>query len=145
MKEKRPQRNDFGIAVAVVVLIVAVAAAWVLARGKTPMTPASAQAQPQSSPLALPPPQSARGGITTTNPAAPPPAPEPTPAELASVPRTPTSELAQKLGAVTVIDVRDADSYIAGHVAGAMHIPLQYLPGEVPYLPKDKPIVTYCT
>ena len=163
MKEKRPQRNDFGVAIAVVVLIVAVAAAWVLARGKTPqagqaavtmpatpvpepMTPAPTQtpAPQSSSPLALPPPQSARGGVATTA-AAPPPAPEPTPAELASIPRTPTSELAQKIGAVTVIDVRDADSYIAGHVAGAMHIPLQYLPGEVPWLPKDKPIVTYCT
>ena len=105
-----------------------------------PVQTATEMPPPQSSPVALPQPQSAR-----TAAAAPPPAPEPTPADLASVPRIPTSLLAQKLGTVTVIDVRDADSYIAGHVAGARHIPLNYLPGEVPYLPKDKPIVTYCT
>ena len=161
VKEKRPQRSDFGMVVAVVVLIVAVGAAWFLARGKaapaaqTPVASAPAATPdtappPQaaaSSPVALPPPQSARASAPAPSipAAAPPAAPEPTPADLASVPRVPTTELAQKLGSVTVIDVRDADSYIAGHVAGAMHIPLQYLPGEVPYLPKDKPIVTYCT
>jgi hypothetical protein len=105
------------IMMAVVVLIVAAGAAWVLARGRS----------------ASPAPRNAA------------PAPEPTPADLASVPRIPPAELAQKSGSVTVIDVRDADAYMAGHVTGAMHIPLQYLPGEVPYLPKDKPIVTYCT
>ena len=161
MKQKRPQRNDFGITIAVVVLIVAVGAAWVLARGKTPPAAPAAASAPAATaaadvpvqrpapeqPSQLPPPQSARSGATPAIPAAAPAAaiPEPTPAQLASVPRIPTSELEQKLGAVTVIDVRDADSYIAGHVAGAMHIPLQYLAGEVPYLPKDKPIVTYCT
>jgi len=44
-----------------------------------------------------------------------------------------------------VIDVRDVDSYIAGHIPGSLHIPLSYIDGEVPYLPKDKAIVTYCT
>src|SRR5260370_18247815 len=102
------------------VLIVAVGGAWFLARGKT---------LPQSSPVALPQPQSAR-----TAAAARPPAPEPTPADLASVPRIPTSQLAPKLGTVTVIDVRDADSYIARHVSGAMPIPLPYPPRAVPSL-----------
>ena len=102
---------------AVVALIVAVGAAWLLARGKSAPQPVRNAAPP----------------------------PEPTPADLASVARIPPAELARKLGSVTVIDVRDADAWMAGHVTGAMHIPLQYLPGEVPYLPKDKPIVTYCT
>jgi len=46
---------------------------------------------------------------------------------------------------VTLIDVRDADSYMQSHIPGAMHIPLARIDGEIPYLPKDKPIVTYCT
>ena len=46
---------------------------------------------------------------------------------------------------VTLIDVRDADSYKERHIPGALHIPLAYIAGEIPYLPKDKPIVTYCT
>lgn len=46
---------------------------------------------------------------------------------------------------VTLIDVRDADSYLQAHIPGAMHIPLARIDGEIPYLPKDKPIVTYCT
>jgi hydroxyacylglutathione hydrolase len=46
---------------------------------------------------------------------------------------------------VTIIDVRDADSYRDRHIPGAMHIPLAYIQGEIPYLPKDKPIVAYCT
>jgi rhodanese-related sulfurtransferase len=48
-------------------------------------------------------------------------------------------------GAVTIIDVRDSDSYLASHVAGALHIPLSRIEGEIPYLPKGKKIVTYCT
>jgi uncharacterized membrane protein len=48
-------------------------------------------------------------------------------------------------GEVTVIDVRDANSYLAAHVAGSMHIPLSRIESEIPYLPRGKPIVTYCT
>ncbi len=71
----------------------------------------------------------------------------PTQAQLASVPRIEVGDLLQKLEGkqVTLIDVRDADSYRARHIPGAMHIPLSFIAGEVPYLPKDKPIVTYCT
>jgi rhodanese-related sulfurtransferase len=44
-----------------------------------------------------------------------------------------------------VIDVRDVDAYLAGHIEGALQIPLSYIAGEVPYLRRGKPIVTYCT
>ena len=50
-----------------------------------------------------------------------------------------------KAGDVTIIDVRDADSFLASHIPGALHIPLARIDGEVSYLPKGKPIVTYCT
>jgi rhodanese-related sulfurtransferase len=48
-------------------------------------------------------------------------------------------------GEVTVIDVRDAESYTKGHIPGSLHIPLARVEGEIPYLPKAKPIVFYCT
>jgi 3-mercaptopyruvate sulfurtransferase SseA len=50
-----------------------------------------------------------------------------------------------KAGDVTIVDVRDADSFVASHIPGALHIPLARIDGEVSYLPKGKPIVTYCT
>lgn len=81
--------------------------------------------------------------------AAPPPAQqtETQDAEHAAVPRITVDELKQKMAqnAVTVIDVRDADSYMAAHIPGSLHIPLGRIEGEIPYLPKGKPIVTYCT
>lgn len=66
---------------------------------------------------------------------------------IAAVPRIKAGEVLQKYEAkqVTIIDVRDVDSYKARHIPGSLHIPLSYIAGEVPYLPKDKPIVTYCT
>ena len=48
-------------------------------------------------------------------------------------------------GAVTVIDVRASEAYLASHVAGSLHIPVGRIEGEIPYLPKGKPVVTYCT
>lgn len=48
-------------------------------------------------------------------------------------------------GEITVIDVRDETSFEASHVPGALHIPLARIEGEIDKLPKNKPIVTYCT
>ena|SRR5579863_2665958 len=64
-----------------------------------------------------------------------------------TVPRMPLQEAKQKIegGTVTVIDVRDADAYTAAHIPGAMQIPLARIEGEIPYLPRTKPIITYCT
>lgn len=45
---------------------------------------------------------------------------------------------------VTVIDVRDKARFAAGHVPGALHIPLAKLESETPELPKEHLIVTYC-
>lgn len=43
-----------------------------------------------------------------------------------------------------VIDVRGAKEYEAGHVAGAMNIPLSQLVRKLSKLPSDRLIVTYC-
>ena len=75
------------------------------------------------------------------------PAPTTTHDETASAPRIEQDELLAhlKAGDVTIIDVRDADAFLASHIPGALHIPLARVEGEVQYLPKAKPIVTYCT
>lgn len=75
----------------------------------------------------------------------PAPASPPMPAD--GVARTTPRQLAGMLARneAIVLDVRDADAYIAGHIEGALHIPLTYIAGEVPYLRKGKPVVTYCT
>lgn len=67
--------------------------------------------------------------------------------EAAGVKRISADELKLMVdrAAVTVIDVRDAASYNSGHIPGSLHIPMARVEGEVQYLPKDKPIVTYCT
>lgn len=48
-------------------------------------------------------------------------------------------------GQATVIDVRSMEQYLAAHIPGSLHIPVARVEGEIPYLPKDKLIVTYCT
>ena len=46
--------------------------------------------------------------------------------------------------AVTVLDVRSAVEWEAGHIPGAHHIPLGYLPDRLTSLPTDRPIVVHC-
>ena len=47
-------------------------------------------------------------------------------------------------GLVTVLDVRPEEEYEAGHLPGAINIPLAKLAGRLNRLPKDKEIVAYC-
>ena len=110
--------------VAVIALV-----AWALMRSfQAPVTP---NVPPQA------------GSVQTAVPAQP----EPQDPERAAVKRISVDDLKQEIvrGQVTVIDVRDADSYIAAHIPGSLHIPLARIEGEIQYLPKGKPIVTYCT
>ena len=46
---------------------------------------------------------------------------------------------------MTLIDVRLKEGWDAGHIKGAMHIPLASVESYLSYIPRDKPIVTYCT
>jgi rhodanese-related sulfurtransferase len=48
-------------------------------------------------------------------------------------------------GKAVLIDVRSAEQFVAGHIGGALHIPVASVEGEIEYLPKDKELVTYCT
>lgn len=46
-------------------------------------------------------------------------------------------------GGVT-LDVREANEFAAGHIEGAIHIPLGSLSSRIEEVPRDRPIVTYC-
>lgn len=47
-------------------------------------------------------------------------------------------------GAVTVLDVRPAEEYRAGHIPGALSIPLKELERRLSDLPRKRDIVAYC-
>jgi rhodanese-related sulfurtransferase len=47
-------------------------------------------------------------------------------------------------GAVTVLDVRPSDEYRAGHIPGAISIPLKELELRLAQLPRDHEVVAYC-
>jgi rhodanese-related sulfurtransferase len=49
-----------------------------------------------------------------------------------------------KKGTVTVLDVRPMDEYRAGHIPGAVSVPLRRLKKLLSQLPKDRDIVAYC-
>jgi rhodanese-related sulfurtransferase len=43
----------------------------------------------------------------------------------------------------TIIDVRGADEYAAGHIPGALHIPEDQLAKRLAEIPNDRPVVPY--
>jgi rhodanese-related sulfurtransferase/DNA-binding transcriptional ArsR family regulator len=50
----------------------------------------------------------------------------------------------QKNGEITLIDVRPHVEYAAGHIPGAISVPLAELAGRLAELPADRDIVAYC-
>lgn len=57
-----------------------------------------------------------------------------------------TTELLRRLdtGDVVVLDVRPAAEYRAGHLAGAVHIPLEELADRLAELPEGREVIAYC-
>jgi len=49
-----------------------------------------------------------------------------------------------RAGEVTVLDVRPVEEYRAGHIAGAVSLPLKQLEKRLKSLPRDREIVAYC-
>ena len=47
-------------------------------------------------------------------------------------------------GAAVVIDVRETSEYEAGHVPGAINIPIRTIAQNLALVPTDKPVVIYC-
>ncbi len=68
-------------------------------------------------------------------------------AEIAKTPRITVEELKALMdaGDVAVVDVRHQNDFMDAHLPGAMQIPLSFIEGEIPYFPRDKKIVTYCS
>jgi rhodanese-related sulfurtransferase len=56
------------------------------------------------------------------------------------------TELADRLerGRIVVLDVRPADEYLAGHIAGARSIPMAQLTTVADQLPKSREVIAYC-
>jgi rhodanese-related sulfurtransferase/DNA-binding transcriptional ArsR family regulator len=63
--------------------------------------------------------------------------------QLEPVPASEVLERARK-GLVTVLDVRPAEEYAAGHVPGAINVPIDKLEGYLAKLPKRKEVIAYC-
>jgi hydroxyacylglutathione hydrolase len=68
---------------------------------------------------------------------------------LEKIPQMTTAELAERLeggeaSPVTVLDVREREEWEAGHIAGAVHIPLGHLTDRVAELERDRPVVLHC-
>jgi rhodanese-related sulfurtransferase/predicted transcriptional regulator len=49
-----------------------------------------------------------------------------------------------KKGLVTVLDVRPSEEYAAGHLPGAINVPVEQLEDRLAKLPKRKEIIAYC-
>jgi rhodanese-related sulfurtransferase len=49
-----------------------------------------------------------------------------------------------KSGEVTVLDVRPPEEYRAGHIPGALSIPVGELKARLKELPKDREVIAYC-
>jgi len=65
---------------------------------------------------------------------------------LGSISKTSVSEIAPSVAsrAVTVLDVRNRSEFSAGHIPGALHIPVGHLRARLAEIPRDKPIVLNC-
>jgi rhodanese-related sulfurtransferase len=64
---------------------------------------------------------------------------------LTDVPEIDIDTLEQQIAdGVLVIDVREDDEYVGGHIGGAVHIALGAVPDRVGELPTDAPLLVVC-
>lgn len=50
----------------------------------------------------------------------------------------------KRAGAIVVIDVRPSDEFAAGHIPGAVHLPLAELERRLSEIPRGQEVVAYC-
>src|SRR4051812_31601232 len=64
---------------------------------------------------------------------------------MSEIPEIDVDELADRMsGGVVVVDVREPDEYQAGHVPGAVLVPLSDLAERVDDVPAGQPVVVIC-
>lgn len=64
---------------------------------------------------------------------------------MSDVPEIDIATLEQHLTAgVLVVDVREDDEYVGGHIGGSVHIALGTVPDRVSELPIDAPVMVVC-
>jgi hydroxyacylglutathione hydrolase len=66
---------------------------------------------------------------------------------VASIPQLTVQELAERLAngdRLTVLDVRNASEWAAGHIEGAIHIPLGDLAQRLAEISRDGPLAVHC-
>ena len=130
------------------VVLVAALVVWALTRTVEPATEPAGAYETASTPASTQPaatqPIPSTTAAATTATTAPPPQPQ---GDRSAVQRMAVEDLRAKLNRneVTVIDVRDAASFNAKHIAGAINVPFASVEAMLDQIPKDKPIVTYCT
>ena len=64
--------------------------------------------------------------------------------KLQQVPQVDAPALSARHGEVTVVDVRGQSEWDAGHIPGAVHLPLATLANRLDELPRDTPLVLQC-
>ncbi len=65
-----------------------------------------------------------------------------------AAPRTALQDFKRMLksGSIVVVDVRSRESYLAGHIPGAISVPLESIPSRAAEMKKEgKPVVAYCS
>jgi hypothetical protein len=125
----------------------------------TPAPPSGAGAPPPGEPEATAIDPSPPAIPPTDDPASPMPPPAATPTQPSPTPSPPAvarhpaevprvtvadARAATLAGQAVLVDVRDGASYRAGHIAGALHVPLGEVATQAGDLPRDRRIITYC-
>jgi rhodanese-related sulfurtransferase len=67
------------------------------------------------------------------------------PAELSDLTEITVDQVAAMVAAgASLVDVREIDEWMAGHAAGAVHVPLLELPDALDRLPRDRRVLCVC-
>lgn len=129
------------IALTIGAVLVAALIVWALTRTVEPTSTTGTLATPVVDGSTSEPISSTTSPVGLTQP------PTPVSGDRSEVKRIAAEDLKAKYdrGEVTIIDVRDANSYAAGHIPGAMHIPFASMQGMIDLVPRGKEIVAYCT
>jgi rhodanese-related sulfurtransferase len=60
------------------------------------------------------------------------------------VPHTPHVQVSAVTDDAFILDVREPDEWLAGHVDGSLHIPMGQIPARFDEVPQDRRVVVVC-